>query len=99
MSSKQQLAFYRRLYLALCISQQQHNLGSLMALTNMPRRTLQDSIKAMADIGIVCHFVQRNGTRNNDGYFEITDWGPIRQDWVVANRGHLIEQLELPDYD
>lgn len=82
--SKQQKAFFRKLYIAHTIDSEQHNLLSLNKLTGMPRRTLQDSIAALADIGIECHFVQ-DGERNNAGYYKIGNWGPINGAWVNDN--------------
>lgn len=85
--SKQQKAFYRKLFIAYQIDTETHNLLSLHKLTNMPRRTLQDAIVAFSDLGIDCEFVQ-DGTRNNAGYYKITDWGPIKSGWV---KEHLAE--------
>ncbi|MFT5789263.1 MAG: hypothetical protein ACI8SJ_001379 [Shewanella sp.] len=86
-ASKQQKAFYRKLFIAYQIETETHNLLSLHKLTSMPRRTLQDSIAAFSDLGIDCEFVQ-DGARNNAGYYKIADWGPIKSDWVKA---HLAE--------
>ncbi|MCL1056748.1 winged helix-turn-helix domain-containing protein [Shewanella gelidimarina] len=80
-ASKQQIAFYRKLYIAYQIEHEQHNLLSLHKLTSMPRRTLQDAIAAFTDLGIECEFVQ-DGERNNAGYYRINDWGPINSVWV-----------------
>ncbi len=82
--TRQNRAFCRKLYLAHLISSSQQNLRSLMALTGMPRRTIQDSIADFADVHIECRFVQA-GVRNNDGYYEIISWGPINQAWVSSN--------------
>ncbi|QQX79340.1 winged helix-turn-helix domain-containing protein [Shewanella sp. KX20019] len=86
--SKQQKAFYRKLFIAHQIETEAHNLLSLHKLTNMPRRTLQDSIAAFSDLGIVCEFVQ-DGARNNAGYYKISDWGPIKSDWVKQNLAEI----------
>ncbi len=82
--SRQHIAFCRKLYVAFLIEDHQHNLQSLMEVTGMPRRTLQDCIADMADIFIDCHFVQ-NGVRNNDGYYRLFNWGPISKNWVEEN--------------
>lgn len=82
--SKQQKAFYRKLFIAYQISTENHNLLSLHKLTNMPRRTLQDAIAAFVDLGIECEFVQ-DGERNNAGYYRINNWGPIDSTWVNLN--------------
>ena len=83
-ASKQKVAYGRKLYLAHIISSQRHDLHSLEAATAMPRRTLQDAIKAMADIGIVCGFVQ-DGPKHRHGYYQIVDWGDHDRDWITAN--------------
>jgi len=80
--SKQQRAFFRKLYLSYLISQENHNLTSLQKLTGMPRRTIQDCIKDLSDIGIQCQFEQHEGGRHNDGHYNIADWGPIQPEWI-----------------
>lgn len=95
-ASKAARAFSRKLYLAWLITQDAHNLASLQAATGMPRRTLQDCIKALPDIGIDCHFEQAEGARNNQGRYTIANWGPINPDWVSANATQLGQLLELP---
>lgn len=91
--SKQKKAFLRKLYLAHTIDTEQHNLLSLNKLTGMPRRTLQDSIAALGDIGIECHFVQQ-GERNNAGYYKISTWGPISSAWVDTHMDEITELLK-----
>ena len=88
--SKQKRAYYRKLYLAHLIDSQRHNLRSLEATTGMPRRTLQDCIKAMDDVGIECHFVQ-DGPKHRHGYYEIGCWGDHASEWV---REHM-HQLQI----
>ena len=58
----------------------------------MPRRTLQDSIKAMADIGLQCEFVQ-DGPKHRHGYYRITDWGDHDRAWIVGHRAELLRVL------
>lgn len=89
--SKQKKAFLRKLYLAHHIDSEQHNLLSLNKLTGMPRRTLQDAIALLSDIGIECQFMQ-DGERNNSGYYRIETWGPISSAWVDT---HLDEIRDL----
>ncbi|MCG9713373.1 winged helix-turn-helix domain-containing protein [Shewanella insulae] len=93
--SKQKIAFLRKLYLAHLIDSEQHNLLSLNKATTMPRRTLQDAIAAMGDIGITCVFVQ-DGERHNAGYYRLKDWGPIDKAWVARNIENIV-QLLRPD--
>jgi hypothetical protein len=90
--SKQKKAFLRKLYLAHHIDSEQHNLLSLNKLTGMPRRTLQDAISVLGDIGIECQFIQ-DGERNNSGYYQIEAWGPINSAWVGANLTEICDIL------
>lgn len=90
--SKQKKAYCRKLYLAHCICSDRHDLHSLEAETGMPRRTLQDSIKALDDIGIVCQFVQ-DGPKHRHGYYQVLDWGDHNPAWVAANLGKLLPLL------
>lgn len=97
--SKQQRAFFRKLYLSYQISQEQHNLTSLQKLTGMPRRTIQDSIKDLSDIGIDCTFTQHEGGRHNDGHYHICDWGPIHRDWIESQLARIEAALEIAKKD
>lgn len=90
--SKQKKAFLRKLYLAHHIDSEQHNLLSLNKLTGMPRRTLQDAIAALSDIGIECQFIQ-DGERNNAGHYRINTWGPISSAWVDTHLDMITEIL------
>lgn len=90
--SKQKKAFLRKLYLAHLIDNERHNLLSLNKLTGMPRRTLQDAIAALVDLGIECHFIQ-DGERHNAGYYQINTWGPISSSWVCTHLDDLLKQL------
>ncbi|ASJ95801.1 MULTISPECIES: winged helix-turn-helix domain-containing protein [Shewanella] len=90
--SKQKIAFMRKLYLAHLIDAEQHNLLSLNKATSMPRRTLQDAIAALGDIGISCTFVQ-DGERHNAGYYRLNDWGPIDKRWVKAHIEEIAQSL------
>jgi len=94
--SKQQLAFFRKLYLAYLIDTESHNLLSLVATTGMPRRTIQDCLKVLKDVGIDCVFVDTAGTRHNDGFYQIRTWGAINQQWVADNIVMIKTGLGLP---
>jgi hypothetical protein len=95
MVTKSQKAFFRKLYLAHLMYEEKHNLLSLQALTQMPRRTLQDTIASLSDIGIDVEFVQTKA-RHNAGYYQVSDWGPISSAWV---RDHLIAITEALSND
>ena len=59
------------------------SVPALMAVTGMPRRTAQDTLAALAELDIDCHFEQLDGERNNAGHYRIKDWGPINRDWIA----------------
>lgn len=91
-ASKQQNAFFRKLYIAQLIESDRHNLLSLHKVTGMPRRTLQDAIAALGDLTIECEFVQE-GERNNAGFYRINSWGAINREWVVEHLTEIHAQL------
>ena len=72
MASRQRKAYCRKLLLAHIVSTGRHDLRSLEACTGMPRRTLQDSLADLGDIGIACTFVQ-DGPKNNHGFYRIQE--------------------------
>jgi hypothetical protein len=90
--SKPRRAYCRKLLLAHTIASERHDLLSLEAATGMPRRTLQDAIKAMADIGIGCEFMQ-DGPKHRHGYYRIDDWGDHDRRWIAAHLAQLQQQL------
>lgn len=83
--TKQKKAFLRKLYLAYLIDTEDHNLPTLHRLTGMPRRTIQDTLKDLPDIGIQSRFEPVEGGRHNEGFYQITDWGPIKKAWIKEN--------------
>ncbi len=93
MISKPKKAYYRKLYLAYLISSERHDQLSLEALTGMPRRTLQDAIKALDDIGISCVFVQ-DGPKRRHGYYRLEDWGDHDPAWIEARLADIRGMLE-----
>jgi hypothetical protein len=94
MASKSQIAFFRKLYLSLLIDEDRHNLLSLQQLTGMPRRTLQDTIASLGDVGIEVEFIQTK-ERHNAGYYQLLTWGPIDLAWVNGHRELLLAALSL----
>lgn len=85
-SSKTRTSFYRRLYVAWLIdSGTACSVPALIAATGMPRRTAQDTLAALAELDIDCHFEQQDGERNNAGHYRIRDWGPINRDWIASH--------------
>ncbi len=85
--------FARRLYLALLVeSLERPNVPKLIEKTGWPRRTIQDVIKAMPGIGIELNFVQ-DGRRHNDGYYQLSAWGPFDSQWVTARKKYIAASL------
>ncbi|CAM2772083.1 winged helix-turn-helix domain-containing protein [Vibrio rarus] len=85
--------FARRLYLAhLVASLDRPNVPRLVEYTGWPRRTIQDVLKALPGIGISLSFIQ-DGRRHNDGYYCVSDWGPLDEHWVAGNTTQLRSHL------
>ena len=61
----------------------------------MPRRTLQDCIADLADIGIACEFVQQ-GPKHRHGHYAIRDWGDHDPRWVAEHFDGLLAALRAP---
>ncbi|MGL5696889.1 MAG: winged helix-turn-helix domain-containing protein [Plesiomonas shigelloides] len=77
--------FARRVYLChLLAVTERPNIPCLMEITGWPRRTLQDVMKALPGLGVDVRFVQ-DGVRNNDGYYQLSDWGPLQQPWITEH--------------
>jgi hypothetical protein len=85
--------FARRLYLAyLVASIERPNVPKLIEITGWPRRTIQDVLKALPGIGIELIFVQ-DGCRHNDGYYQLSDWGPFDSQWVLDKQNDIASSL------
>ena len=91
-ASKQRRAYCRKLIVARLVASARHDLHSLAAATGMPRRTLQDCIADLGDIGIVCEFVQ-DGPKHRHGYYRLVDWGDHDPRWIEANLARLLGEL------
>ena len=83
--SKTKKSFYRRLYIAYLINSGVNTVPLLIKETGMPRRTAQDTIAALGEIGIICTFEGPTKT----GRYQIHDWGPINSRWVKNNLQHV----------
>ena len=95
--SKTKTSFYRRLYVAWLIDRgNASSIPALMNATGMPRRTAQDTILALADLDILCTFVQAEGERNNAGHYRIQDWGPIDHRWIETRLPQIKATLGYP---
>ena len=93
--SKQRRAYCRKLCVAHLIACAPHDLHALAAATRMPRRTLQDCIADLADIGIACEFVQQ-GPKHRHGHYAIRDWGDHDPRWVAEHFDGLLAVLRAP---
>ena len=86
--------FARRLYVCwLLETEQKPNVPKLMEITGWPRRTLQDVLKALPCMGVEVEFVQQ-GVRNNDGYYQLSGWGPLDAKWIERHREQLLAAIE-----
>ncbi|MGR2738868.1 winged helix-turn-helix domain-containing protein [Billgrantia sp. Q4P2] len=95
--SKTQSSFYRRLYLAHLIECGIASVPAIVAATGMPRRTAQDTLKALEELDVCCEFRPVPGERHNNGRYEILDWGPINRTWVAQHAEHLRCALDYPE--
>ncbi|MFC0225200.1 winged helix-turn-helix domain-containing protein [Serratia aquatilis] len=85
--------FARRLYLCWLINNSERpNVPHLMELTGWPRRTLQDVLKALPGLGVKLQFVQQ-GSRNNAGYYQLENWGPLNKDWIDQHHQKLLTAI------
>jgi hypothetical protein len=89
---KQRKAYCRKLVVAHLIACERCDLHALEAATGMPRRTLQDCIADLADIGIRCEFVQ-DGPKHRHGYYAVRDWGDHDPRWIAQNIERLRGEL------
>ncbi|GHB27085.1 winged helix-turn-helix domain-containing protein [Salinicola rhizosphaerae] len=95
--SKTRTSFYRRLYLAYLIdSGRATSIPAIVDATGMPRRTAQDTLSALAELDIVCEFVQSAGERHQIGHYVIRDWGPISSRWLADHADQIARTLGYP---
>lgn len=87
--SKTQTSFLRRLLVAYLIDTGINTVPLLMEATCMPRRTAQDTIKALHEIEIKVE-------QFNRGKFRIKDWGAVNRDWIESNLSHICSVLSYP---
>ncbi|WP_341504006.1 winged helix-turn-helix domain-containing protein [Gallaecimonas sp. GXIMD4217] len=83
--SRTQTATFRRYYFCHLIASGINTVPAIMEATGMPRRTVQDTLKSLEEIGVRCGFEQSEGARHNQGHYRILDWGPIKGDWIAAH--------------
>jgi hypothetical protein len=92
MHSKTKTSFYRRLYVAYLIEHGISTVPAIVEATGMPRRTAQDTILALEEIGVDCEFV---GAKK-DGNYTINNWGAINREWIHENLEQIKRVLMYP---
>lgn len=90
--SKTKTSYYRRLYVAHLIDTGVNTVPLLLETTGMPKRTLQDTILALAEIDIVC--AVSGGTKNRT--YSIEEWGAINKSYIKKNLQHINGVLQYP---
>ena len=83
--SKTKTSYYRRLYIAYLIDTGINTVPLLLESTEMPKRTLQDTILALAEMDIVC--AVSGGTKNRS--YSIDSWGAIDKSYIKNNLQHV----------
>lgn len=83
--SKTKTSYYRRLYVAYLIDTGINTVPLLLETTLMPKRTLQDTILALAEMDIVCAI--SGGTKNRS--YSIDSWGAINKSYIKSNLQHV----------
>ncbi|CCO46994.1 conserved hypothetical protein [Vibrio nigripulchritudo SOn1] len=76
--SKTQTSFLRRLLVAFLIDTGKNSVPQIIEITGMPRRTAQDTIKALNELEI-------NVEQFNRGEYRINSWGVINRHWIKNN--------------
>ena len=87
--SKTQTSFLRRLLVAYLIDLGKNTVPQVMEVTDMPRRTAQDTIKALNQLGI-------DVEQYNRGEYRIKSWGAVNPDWIKYNFTHVCSVLKYP---
>lgn len=87
--SKTQTSFLRRLLVAYLIDTGKNTVPLVMDATGMPRRTAQDTIKALHEIEIKVE-------QFNRGEYRIEDWGAVNRNWIKNNFTHVCSVLSYP---
>jgi hypothetical protein len=50
-------------------------------------------LKALPGLGVELQFVQQ-GVRNNDGFYQLANWGPLNKSWVNQHHQCLLAAIE-----
>ena len=83
--SKTKTSYYRRLLVAYLIDTGVSTVPAIMDATGMPRRTAQDTIKALAELDIEVEFTGPNKT----GCYRVCDWGSVNKHWIESHIEHV----------
>ncbi|WP_447026251.1 helix-turn-helix domain-containing protein [Vibrio sp. B1Z05] len=90
--SKTQTSFLRRLLVAYLIDTGKNTVPLVMDATGMPRRTAQDTIKALNELEIDIE-------QFNRGEYRINSWGAVNRNWIKNNFTHVCSVLTYPQYE
>ena len=88
--TKTKTSYYRRLYVAYLIDTGVNTVPLIMETTDMPKRTLQDTLAALIEIDVVYSF--NGGTKNRT--YSIEEWGAINKHWIKSNLQHVKSVLQ-----
>ena len=69
-----------------------NTVQGLLDTTEMPKRTLQDTLKALSDLDIVVE--SRGGTKNAS--YKVSSWGAVDKQWIANNLQHVKDVLQYP---
>ncbi len=87
--SKTHTSFLRRLLVAYLIDLGHNTVPRIIEVTGMPRRTAQDTIKALDEIEVRVE-------QYNRGEYRIVNWGAISRNWIKNNFTHVCAVLSYP---
>lgn len=90
--SKTQTSFLRRVLVAYLIDLGKNTVPQIMEVTGMPRRTAQDTIKALNELEIKVD-------QYNRGEYRISNWGAVNRDWIENNFTHVCSVLSYAQYE
>lgn len=78
--------------MAYLIDSGSNTVPALLDATEMPKRTLQDTLKALSDLDIVIE--SRGGTKSAS--YKVQSWGAIDKKWIEENLQHVKGVLQYP---
>jgi hypothetical protein len=86
--SKTKTSLYRRAYVTWLINSGVNTVPAIIEATGMPRRTAQDTLKAVPELSIELE--------NQNGNFSVKDWGMLNEKWIEDNLQHVKNVLKYP---